>query len=144
MGGELLVTGGDSSAFLEPADASFDDVAATVFPTVHPLARLISLRGDDGFDASAGEPPPDSRDAVRSISGNCVRASSPSDSNRIHEEFEVLRLVSLPCGDQSTKWHATPVGHKMKLRAKASAGSPQGVVDWLILSFFFDAPAAAR
>ena len=73
-----------------------------------------------------------------------IGTPAAADVHGVHEPFEVLRLVCLSGCHERPERDATAVGYKMKLRAKASAGSSQGVVDWLVLSFFFEAPAAER
>jgi hypothetical protein len=108
---------------------------------------LVAAGGDDRLDPAAAEPGPDPRVAVPLVAGDRVRAfaSAPAAHlDGVHQRLEAQRLVALPRGGQRAQGHAAAVGHKMKLRAKASAGSSQGVVVRLAGPVFFEAPAAER
>lgn len=141
---ELLIPGRDTSAPLEPADAALDHIAASVLPLVQSFAGLVRSCRDHSLDASSTQPAPDSRIAVRTVAGDGIGSSTPRDSDRVHQRFEGLRFVRLSGRDERTERNAATVRHKMKLRAKASARSPQGVVCGLIWPLSFEAPAADR
>lgn len=103
---------------------------------------LVGAIRDDRFDAASREPSSDTWEAVALVARHGVRSTSPSDVDGVHQRLEVLRLVRLARGNECAKRDALTVGQKMKLRAKASAGSSQGVVGWFSSIPFFEAPAA--
>ncbi len=142
--GQLLVTGGDAPAALEPADAPFDHVPASVLPAVELGRPFAASAGDHSFDGASGKPETNTRRAVRSITGDRVGTTPASDSHGVHQSFELLGLMCLSGGDQGAQRHASSIGHKMKLRSKASAGSSQGVVGGFCFAPFLPPPAADR
>jgi hypothetical protein len=76
MGGELLESGGNSSAALEPSDAPLDDVSSSVLLFVEGNRRRFGLRRNDGLDAPSLEPTSNSRAVVRPVARDGLRAAS--------------------------------------------------------------------
>ncbi len=141
---QLLISSRDSAAALEPADASFHHVSSSILPFVQFRARLVASTGNDRFDPSLGQPLPDARIAVPLVARHRVGAAPTTNVDGVHQPFEARRFVALSRSRQHAQRHAAAIGHQMKLRAKASAGSSQGVVARFGFPPFFPAPAADR
>ena len=144
MGRQLLVSRTDPPTALEPANASLDHVPPPVFAFVESHPRLIASRRDNRFDRTPTQPRADPWITVSLVTGNRIGSATTTNAHRIHQRLEARRLVRLSRRDQHPQRDAATIGHKMKLRTKASAGSSQGVVGRFCFAPFFPAPAADR
>jgi len=140
---QLLVSRGDSAAALQPADAALHDVAAAVLAAADPQRLLIGAMRDHRLNAAAPEPASNAIDVVRAVASQSLWSSAPANPHRVHQSLEALGFVLLARSDQRAQRHAACISHQMKLRAKASAGSSQGVIFGLFAPFL-RAPAAER
>lgn len=130
---------------LEPSDASLDMIPASVRLAIEWLRRLVRAGRNDSLDAPPTQPCPNPRIAVALVSRHPVRSSATGDRHGVHEPFEEDRFMTLAGRDHRSKRDACTIRYKMKLRAKASAGSSQGEVVRLLSTLFFEdsAPPAA-
>ena len=141
---QLLISSGNPAAALQPADTSFNHIPPSILPLVQRHRRLVASTGNHRLNASPGQPPPDARITVPPVARHRVGATPTTKVHGVHQRFEVFRLMALSRRHQRAQRHAVAIGHQMKLRAKASAGSSQGVVPRLGFAPFFPAPAADR
>ena len=93
------------TCFLEPADATFNDIAAPVLLRIEgwrsasPVPDLVKPLGNDSTDPVSSQPLPDAAMTVRSISGHLLWSAPvvwPVDAHGIQDWFSVQRLTRLP------------------------------------------------
>lgn len=89
---------GHGTCFLEPADATFNDIAAPVLLRIEagwsafPVPNLIKPLGNDGADPVSSQPLPDAAMTVRSICGHLLWSAPavwPVDARGIQDWFSV-------------------------------------------------------
>lgn len=142
VGRQLLVAGRNPPAALQPADAPFNHVPPSVLPLVQPHTRLVASTRNHRLNPSPRQPLPDPWVAVSLVTRHRIRSTPTTNAHRVHQRFKARRLVALSRRHQRAQRHAVAIGHQMKLRAKASAGSSQGVVTRFCFAPFLPAPAA--
>ncbi len=128
---QLLETGEDAPALLEPADTAFDESATSIGVTVERLEffvidSLVGPVGDDGVDAALTQPFADPRDAVRLVGsqtlGAVVRAVRSSGEPKCIEHLqEEGRVVRLPRADLDCERDSLAIRDEMDFRAETAA-----------------------
>ena len=96
---QLLESGGDPPAALEPADAALHRVPLTILFSIQ-LARpatlfiLLALCRNDGFDATFATPLTDTSGVIRLVAGDGQRSAATADLQRLKHRFKHRRFMT--------------------------------------------------
>ena len=108
------------------------------------LSFLVTALGDHRLDSVSPQPATDARIAVSLVASNASRTRAPTDPHRIHQSFELRRLVSLSGGDFRGKGQTSAVSNQVQLAAESASRAAQSMVFGLFFAPFLPPPAAAR
>ena len=140
---EFFEAGGDAPAFLEPADAAFDNASTPVCVAVKVqrspavVALLVAALGDDGGDRMASEPRPDALETVPLVAGQTLGPTAGSaqglwNPHRVHQELELGGFVRLPRRDLDGQRQASAVSNQVEFAPESAARAAQSVVRGLL------------
>ena len=145
---QLLEPCGHRPAFLQPADAPFDDVATPVEVLVElqrsapmPLLLIGTLR-DHRADVAAAQPPADSVVAIPLVPSHVLRSAAWSadplrDADCVQHRFELCRLVPLPGRHLGRQGQAVAGNDQVDLGAVSAARAAQRVIGRFLGAPFF-------
>jgi len=105
---------------------------------------LVRTLWDHGPNSVLPQPATDPGIAVSFVPGNAIRTSASPNTHRVHQSFELRRLVSLSAGDFGGKGQASAVSNQVQLAAESASRAAQSVVFGLLVAPFLPPPAAAR
>ena len=146
--GQLLESCAQATALLEPADALLDCAPAPVEPAVEPVPAVVRVlvfpSWDHGFDGVSSQPVPDRGEAVALVTRDCLGAGASTDSDAVHDFFELRALVDLTRRDVDREGKAVAVSDQVELAPESAARATQRVVEGFLGAPFFPAPAAER
>lgn len=130
---QLLESGGDPPALLEPAVALLDRAALAAGLAIEAdpaIARvLVAAPEDHGPDRVAAQPLADARGAAALVAGERFRAPAAADVDAVHDRFEIRALVDLAGRDVggeggsvtlSNRWILLPSPPRERPRAWSS------------------------
>ncbi len=108
------------------------------------VSFLVRALRDHRLDSVLPEPVTDAGIAVSLVTGKATRTGAPTNPHRIHQPFELRRLVSLSGGDFRGKGQTSAVSNQVQLAAESASRAAQSVVFGLLFAPFLPPPAAAR
>ena len=130
---EFVVSGGDAPEILEPAKATFDDVATFIsLLVVSDFLRTVGLAWNNGFDTALFEETPDRVGVVAFVGKELFDAGNHADAFLGHDA--ICRIAG--CEDESPR-PTQMVDYRMYLAVFAAFGN----ADRLIIAPPFPPPA---
>ncbi|KAJ3059645.1 hypothetical protein HK102_009889 [Quaeritorhiza haematococci] len=132
VAGQLLEARGHGPAFLQPARAPFDHVAAAIEigdelrgPAAMPRLLIGSLR-DRRTDAAAAQPASDAVIAVALVAGHVRRpdaraSDAAGHADRVQHLLELRRLVTLAGGHLGRQGQSATVNDQVDLGPESAA-----------------------
>jgi hypothetical protein len=144
---ELLESGRDTTAFLEPAVALLDCTAAAIGAPVKADASVVRVlvfaSRDDRADRMSTQPTADTVGAVALVAREGHGTAASTDVDPVHDRFELRALVDLARGDVDREGYSVTFSNQVDLAPESAARAAQSVVVGLTGAPLFPAPAAA-